>query len=236
MSILKKKPKGPTYTGNGDEVTIPFPVKKQDGYYTSMKGVYEDGMKSMQNFKNTNTSEYQTLLSEIMKEEGGTPEQYKKLQDHIAYHESNGTMDPTIKQMGSGPGRGKYQFEEGKDAGGKIAVDRTLNYMKKKNLVVPKWLSDLSMQESIDASKLSDEQQDIIFLGNYKEHPTADFNKVMTGKEQIVDFWGKYHQTKNDELKKKKFIADATRYDKVSKLKKPVREVKVFRKGGLLYK
>ena len=46
MAILKKKPKGPTYITGETEVTIPFPVKKQDGYYTSMKDVYEDGMKA----------------------------------------------------------------------------------------------------------------------------------------------------------------------------------------------
>lgn len=46
MAILKKKPTGPTYITGETEVTIPFPVKKQDGYYTSMKDVYEDGMKA----------------------------------------------------------------------------------------------------------------------------------------------------------------------------------------------
>ena len=46
MAILKKKPTGPTYITGETEVTIPFPVKKQDGYYTSMKDVYEDGMRA----------------------------------------------------------------------------------------------------------------------------------------------------------------------------------------------
>lgn len=235
MSILKKKPKGPTYISGETEVTIPQPVKKQDGYYTSMKGIYEDQMQASQDLKNSGNNEYQILLNEVMKEEGGTPEQYRQLQDQIAYHESAGTMSPTIKQMGGGPGRGKYQFEEGKDAGGKIAVDRTVNYMTRKKMVIPKWLNDLHMQDSVDASRLSNEQQDVIFLGHYKEHPTADFSKVMKGEEPIVDFWGKYHQTTNDELKKKKFLSDVLRMDKVNSLKK-IKPTVLFRRGGILYK
>lgn len=124
MAILNKKPKGPTYTGNGDEVTIPFPVKKQDGYYTNMKDLFEDGMKS-QHKEDKKELTVDKMLDHIIKTEGGTPEKYKELMNHIAFHESAGTMDPKLKQYGGGPGRGVYQFERGKDAGAKIAVKHT---------------------------------------------------------------------------------------------------------------
>lgn len=231
MSILKKKPKGPTYINNGTEVTIPFPVKKVNGYYTSMKDIYQDQMNLSKKSNNNKEFGYNDLLNHIIKEEGGTPEQYKKLQNYIAFHESAGTMDPTIKQKGGGPGRGKYQFEEGKNAGGKLAVTHTFNYLTKNKLPIPKWLKDLNNQDSVDFSKLSEEQQDILFLGHYKEHPKADFNKVVTGKESIVDFWGKYHQTQNDPIKKAKFLNDMERYDAQMNNEK----MSLHKRGGLIY-
>jgi len=229
MPILNKKKTFPE-----DEVVIPYKAKKINGYYTSIADSFQDGMKAMQDIKNANTNDYSKLLNHIIKEEGGTPEQYKKLQDQIAFHESAGTMDPAIKQKGGGPGRGKYQFEEGNEAGGKIAVKHTVNYLKQIGEKVPKWLNELNNQSSVDASKLTSEQQDMIFLGHYKMHPKADFKKIMTGEESIVDFWGKYHQTSNDPVKKERFLSDVERYNaKINKDK--ASSLASLKKGGILY-
>lgn len=133
------------------------------------------------------------LIEQLIKEKGGTRKQYLQLLDSIAYHESAGTMDPAIKQIGGGPGRGVYQFETGQNQGGITAVRRTKQYYEKLGQPVPKWLDKASTGDSLDASTLSRSQQDALFLGNMRQHPKADFSKVWDGKETITDFWANYH-------------------------------------------
>jgi hypothetical protein len=171
------------------------------------------------------------MIESIMKTEGGTPAQYRKLMDEIAYHETGGRMDPAIHQIGGGPGRGVYQFEEGKDAGGKLAVIHTKKYLEQNKIPVPSWIKELDKNESVDFSKLTKDQQDILFLGHYKMHAKADFSKIMNGTESNVDFWGKYHQTKNDPVLKQQFLNNADRYSaKVNKDK-----MSTLKKGGIIY-
>lgn len=133
------------------------------------------------------------ILAEIIKDKGGDKTFYRNLMDAIAYHESAGTMSPTLKQFGGGPGRGKYQFEEGIAEGAITAARRAKQYLESKGLRVPNWLSDIYQNESLDASTLTSEQQDVLFLGNMRMHPRADFSKVVNGEEDIQDFWANYH-------------------------------------------
>jgi hypothetical protein len=136
-------------------------------------------------------NEKDKLIAKLIKEKGGTREQYLQLLDSIGYHESR--LDPTIKQIGGGPGRGKYQFEAGKNAGGITAARRTKQYYKENNIPVPEWLNKAVSNNDLDASSLSSEQQDILFLGNMRKHPKADLSKVVKGEESIKDFWLNYH-------------------------------------------
>jgi hypothetical protein len=134
-------------------------------------------------------NERDKLIAKLIKEKGGSREDYLKLLNSIAYHESGHTMDPTTKQIGGGPGRGKYQFEAGKNAGGITAARRTVKYYKDNNIPVPTWLSSAASGDDLDATALSSEQQDILFLGNMREHPKANFSNVWEGKKSIKDFW-----------------------------------------------
>jgi hypothetical protein len=138
-------------------------------------------------------NERDKLIEQLIKEEGGTREQYLSLLNKIAYHESAHTMDPSIKQQGGGPGRGKFQFEIGKDQGGITAARRTKRYLDSVGMEVPKWLQEAASKDDLDASKLSNAQQEVLFLGNMKMHPKADLEKVMKGEESIEDFWANYH-------------------------------------------
>lgn len=138
-------------------------------------------------------NELNKILNELIKEKGGTVEDYRKLLKSIAYHESAHTLDPTIEQQGGGPGRGKYQFEIGKNKGGITAARRTKKYFDSKGIPSPKWLEEALESESLDATKLPSEAQDVLFLGNMRMHPKADFKNVWDGKESIQDFWSKYH-------------------------------------------
>jgi hypothetical protein len=155
-----------------------------------------------------------------MKKKGGSKKDYENMMDGIAFHESKYLVDAgdgrkeykyldyAAKQVGGGPGRGAFMFEEGDNAGGITAVRRTVNYMNNNNLEVPSWLSDANKKNSLDASKLDKEQQRVLFLGNYMEHPKANMGKVISGEQDLVDFWGSYHQTQNDPNKKANFLKD----------------------------
>lgn len=138
-------------------------------------------------------NERDKLIEKLIKEKGGSRKDYLRLLDSIAYHESARTLDPTIKQIGGGPGRGKYQFEMGKHAGAITAAKRTKRYYKNNNIPVPQWLEKASAGDDLDVSTLTGNQQDILFLGNMREHPKADFSKVWNGQESVTDFWANYH-------------------------------------------
>lgn len=135
--------------------------------------------------------ELKQLIDNLISKKGGSHNDYRLLMDKIAFHESR--INKTAQQKGGGPGRGKYQFETGRYKGGKTASNRAINYYKKNNITIPKWLNNLKNEESVDASKLSSDQQDILFLTNMTEHPKADLGKVISGDEKIEDFWANYH-------------------------------------------
>lgn len=149
-------------------------------------------------------NERDKLIKKLIEEKGGSYKDYLNLLNAIAYHESAGTLDPTIKQIGGGPGRGKYQFEEGKNAGAITAAKRTAKYYKDKGIKVPEWLNNVTKNDSLDVTNLSSEQQDILFLGNMRQHPKADLGKVVKGEETITDFWANYHWAGKDVDRKKR--------------------------------
>jgi len=221
------------YKNKEESVTTPFVPLKNDGKYDSFADVYKQKelQKTIEKSR-PKPIDSNVMIESIMKTEGGTPAQYRKLMDEIAYHETGGRMDPAIHQIGGGPGRGIYQFEEGKNAGGKLAVIHTKKYLEQNKIPVPSWLKELNKSESVDFSKLTKDQQDVLFLGHYKMHAKADFSKVMSGTESNVDFWGKYHQTKNDPVLKQQFLNNADRYNaKINKDK-----MSTLKKGGIIYK
>lgn len=138
-------------------------------------------------------NERDKLIARLIKEKGGSREDYLHLLNSISHHESAGTMDPTIKQIGGGPGRGKYQFETGKHGGAITAAKRAKKYYSNNGIPLPNWLSKASSGDDLDVSSLSSEQQDILFLGNMREHPKANFSNIWDGKESVSDFWANYH-------------------------------------------
>lgn len=142
--------------------------------------------------------ELNRLIDNLIQEKGGSRHDYLNLLDRIAYHESAGTMDPKLKQWGGGPGRGKYQFEEGSNAGAITAAKRTAQYLKSKGEEIPSWLSGSLKSKSLDATKLHPWQQDMLFLGNMRMHPRADFSKIWNGEEDVRDFWANYHWAGSD--------------------------------------
>ena len=151
--------------------------------------------------------ELDELMQLIIRDKGGTAQQYNQLMDYVAYHEtgSKQRMDPKAKQISGnekdgfydGPGRGLFMFEMGEKKGGNTAVNRTVKYFNDNNLSLPKWLYDLSMgskeSKSVDVSSLNADQQKMLFLGNHREHPNSNFSNIWTGQQTIDDFWLKNH-------------------------------------------
>lgn len=109
----------------------------------------------------------------------------------ISYHESR--MNPSSQQLGGGPGRGLFQFETGSNAGGITAARRTKAYLEDKGEQIPAWLDNAMKKDSLDASTLSPEQQQMLFLGNMRMHPRANFSDVWEGNTTVRDFWADYH-------------------------------------------
>lgn len=135
--------------------------------------------------------ELKQLIEFLISKKGGSPSDYRLLLDKIGYHESR--SNPKSLQLGGGPGRGKYQFEIGKYQGGKTAANRAKRYYEDNGQDVPEWLKNINKDDSVDASKLSESQQDILFLTNMLNHPKADLGDVIGGKKSVEDFWADFH-------------------------------------------
>lgn len=165
-------------------------------------------VKKYQEGGKTTGSGYSEFLDYVISKKGGKPDDYMNLQNAIAYHETGPQqrlsaeavqlveVDGELKPEGIG--RGLFMFEAGKNAGGITAVNRTYNEYKKAGLEVPGWLGELHEQDNLDASQLTDEQQRVLFLGNYMQHPKANLGDVISGKLPIRDFWGQFHHAGKD--------------------------------------
>ena len=116
------------------------------------------------------------MMDSVISKKGGKREDFESLMDSIAFHESKYIVDGkdgkkvykyfdhTAKQVGGGPGRGLFMFEEGDDAGGYTAVKRTINYYNSEGIEIPGWLKKASKSKSLDASTLTADQQKTLFL------------------------------------------------------------------------
>lgn len=177
----------------------------------------------------TDNEDYQSLYSDmlnsVVEEKGGSKELYSNLLNKIAYLESG--LDPSIKQLSGGPGRGKYQFETGVgyeqvlDKDGKpvkatykgtsnriyYAAARTKKYLEKLGKPVPKYISEIVKNQTGDASTLTETQQDILAIGDLRmgRVDLADFaSGKITGKDiYIKDWWvGKDEEHKQKLIKR----------------------------------
>tara|TARA_R110002020_G_scaffold422828_2_gene631942 strand:+ start:195 stop:854 length:660 start_codon:yes stop_codon:yes gene_type:complete len=143
------------------------------------------------------------LLQLIIRDKGGSPQQYNQLMDYIAFHETGPSqrMNPSAKQEGGGPGRGLFMFEEGPNMGGNTASNNLANLLKREGIEKPKWLNDIwAQKKSVDASKLNADQQKMLFLAYHREHPTSNFSNLWSGEQSTTDFWTKQHWAGNEDI------------------------------------
>ena len=147
----------------------------------------------------------------IIRDKGGTYDDYNQLMDYVAYHET-GPVHPdapdqrmkadAVQVRGNatdgftldGVGRGLFMFESSVDGGGNLASNRLANILESEGIEKPQWLIDIwSGKKSVDASKLTEDQQKMLFLAYHRGHETADFSKIWSEEESMQEFWAKYH-------------------------------------------
>jgi len=159
--------------------------------------------------KKNNGSGYDAMMKHLISKKGGTPQQYEQLMDIIAYHETGPRQrmkanavqlikDAEGNLVPQGVGRGLFMFEAGEKADGITSVNRTYKELKDNNIPIPQWLEEAHKQKSLDASKLTAEQQKVLFIGKYLQHPTADLGKYISGDIDAKGFWGNYHHAGGD--------------------------------------
>jgi hypothetical protein len=140
---------------------------------------------------NDNPSNYNQMMSMMQEEYNQTPEQMEDIMGRIGYHESAGTSDPTLHQYGGGPGRGLFQFETGAGEGGETAMRRLHRYFNESKQDIPDW-AQIGERFGVDASKLTPEQQKMMFMANIRYHPEASLEGV-TPENLGTNLWAPYH-------------------------------------------
>ena len=130
---------------------------------------------------------YDYMLSNMCIRYKQTQDALENIMDRIAFHESKG--DPMCKQMGGGPGRGLFQFEEGVKEGGETAMNRLLRWFVKNDRLAPKW-ANIPLN-GVDATRLSEKAQKMLFMANVRYHPYASFKGLDS--KGLPEWWAKYH-------------------------------------------
>lgn len=169
-------------------------------------------------------SGYSAMMEHLIDVKGGTEAEYKDLMNRIAYHETGAnqrmradaiqeTKDSKGVVHRDGVGRGLFQLEAGIGAGGITAVNRTYREFQQSDMEIPQWLEDAYRQKSLDASTLNKEQQEVLFIGNYLQHPKANLGDWQKGKVSTEEFWGKFHHAGGDSTNYKRFQESMKSYD-----------------------
>ena len=130
---------------------------------------------------------YNYVLKHISERYNCTEDLLEGVMARIAWHESRSVVD--CKQIGGGPGRGLFQFEEGYQQGGETAMKRLLRWFIKHEIDTPSW-ANIGIN-GVDASKLAAEAQKMLFLGNVRYHPKASFKDL--DYDNLPEWWADYH-------------------------------------------
>lgn len=163
-------------------------------------------IKLFEDFKGEPKLSYSTLVRLVSQEKGIPVVDINKLLYKIAWHETGGTLSPKQTQLGGGPGRGLYQYEPDSL---KVALNRVDNYLSRKRLPKPDWISVL--KGKYDATILSAKQQSFIALIDLLERSNFDIIRATKSDKNLAEEWGRGWNTKNDPAMIKKFLEDITK-------------------------
>ena len=134
-------------------------------------------------------TDYEQMMGDFSGHWGQTQEGLEDIMDKISYHESKGK---NVYQTGGGPGAGLFQYETGAGQGGMTARNRLAKWYGSKGKEVPAWLNQEGMDEKgFDATKLSPEQQKMLFMADKRYHPTASLSPEAT--QDVGEWWAQNH-------------------------------------------
>tara|TARA_B110000483_G_scaffold241381_1_gene324216 strand:- start:44 stop:1246 length:1203 start_codon:yes stop_codon:yes gene_type:complete len=130
----------------------------------------------------------------------------KKIIMPMAYHESDGTMDPTLAQYGGGPARGVMQYEPARF---ETSVKRAKNQFKALGQAVPQWIDNIDLSGDIpsEITSLSADQQMSLAVYDLLQKGGADIGKVLSGKQTVQDFWADHWWAGPKKQRKKRIAA-----------------------------
>lgn len=169
------------------------------------------------------------LLQLIIRDKGGSPQQYNQLMDDIAFHET-GPVHPSVpdqrmkpdavqytydaekdKYVPDGTGRGLFMFEshlekdpktgELLSTGGNMASNYLAQILKKEGIEMPEWHRKVwAGKKTVDASKLTADQQKMLFLAYHRQHPKSNFSEYVSGELSEDKWWAKSHWAGTDDI------------------------------------
>jgi hypothetical protein len=157
-------------------------------------------------------SDYDRMMGEVTGRYGQSPEQMENIMNRISHHETGPSqrMEAGAIQEGGGPGRGLFQFETGEGQGGMTAMRRMRQYYKdvlKQD--APEW-TEYNPREGVDASKLTPEQQKMLFMANTRMGANRTFEGV--DEDNLANWWNQYHYA-GPENKMNQFHESMADYD-----------------------
>lgn len=175
-------------------------------------------------------NELEIALDYAAKEKNTTPSEfYNKIIGPIAFHESDRTMNPKLKQTGGGLGKGIMQYDTGTDRL-TVSRQRAINFFNSKNIKVPDWVLSID-QSKMDATSLTGEQQQAlatydILMGR------GNASDVLKGNIRLekfwLDNWNQPNKTEKDyaQTKQNRILAFQSNLKKYEDVKFPVFDVK----------
>ena len=144
---------------------------------------------------------YEYVLKHISERYEQSADNLEDIMSRIGWHESRNKVD--CHQMGGGPGRGIFQFEEGVKEGGETAMNRLIRWFDAHECAMPNW-ANVGLN-GVDASVLCLEAQKMMFLANVRYHPKASFKGLDL--EGLPEWWAKYHWAGPEDTKAERIAA-----------------------------
>ena len=131
---------------------------------------------------------------------------YNKVIMPLAYHESDGTMDPKLAQYGGGPGRGVMQHEPDRFNSSVVRAIRQFNQLGKD---IPEWLDNIDLSGDIqkEITSLTANQQMSLAVYDLLQKRGVDIGEVLSGKESIEEVWADHWWQGPDKQRKKRIAA-----------------------------
>tara|TARA_R110000744_G_scaffold73544_1_gene147216 strand:+ start:325 stop:957 length:633 start_codon:yes stop_codon:yes gene_type:complete len=115
---------------------------------------------------------------------------FMQIADTISQVESGN--NPFAHQKGGGPGRGKYQYEAASSESASNRLRDIANIVGYDN---PSWNT---VEGTSDFSKLTETQQDIMFLADKLASGDVDLGSLSSGRTSSKDFWLDNHWSGKD--------------------------------------